>query len=477
MLSHTGPNEDVKSGQEVAKLKNTETGVSRFHVDHWRQRLYRKTYYRAGVKHELQEWSVRLQHLGRREAFALGTVNATVAATKAKDIATCLEANGWAPTLAKFKPDPLEKAEVCTVGEYLKEVGERSHLKLISVARYAIKLRKLVADLADVDRGLGLKERRAKFDYVNGGRKAWVERVDGQRLDILSLDAVNAWRNAYVAKAGQDSMKRKSAERSAASIMRCSRALFGKDIVSLMKGRLKMPAVTPFAGVKLKDPGARRYRSDVSAEWILTCAENELRTERPQLYLALFLCLCAGLRRKEADLLTWSQVDFDNARIHIRTTAHYTPKTDESDRMIDLGDGAIKVLRSYNPGIRSVDQNGVNVYETEFVLDGGESNPDATYIYYRAMKTWRALTAWLQGKGITQRTPVHTLRKESGSLIASSFGIEAARAHLGHRDIRTTSAHYVSKLKRIEVPLLREKTDVSGGDTITFPGRSDERVS
>jgi len=43
--------------------------------------------------------------------------------------------------------------------------------------------------------------------------------------------------------------------------------------------------------------------------------------------------------------------------------------------------------------------------------------------------------------------------KESGSLIASSHGIEAARQHLGHRDIRTTSSHYVDKKRRVEVSL------------------------
>jgi hypothetical protein len=35
--------------------------------------------------------------------------------------------------------------------------------------------------------------------------------------------------------------------------------------------------------------------------------------------------------------------------------------------------------------------------------------------------------------------------------IASTFGIEDARQHLGHRDIRPTSAHYIAKKKRIEV--------------------------
>ena len=60
---------------------------------------------------------------------------------------------------------------------------------------------------------------------------------------------------------------------------------------------------------------------------------------------------------------------------------------------------------------------------------------------------------WLRGKGVRQQKAIHALRKESGSLIASNFGIEAARQHLGHRDIRTTSSHYVDKKKRIEVKL------------------------
>ena len=56
-------------------------------------------------------------------------------------------------------------------------------------------------------------------------------------------------------------------------------------------------------------------------------------------------------------------------------------------------------------------------------------------------------------KGVGQKKAIHALRKESGSLIASHFGIEAARQHFGHGDIRTTSSHYVEKKKRIEVQL------------------------
>ncbi|MEO6005259.1 MAG: hypothetical protein ABIZ04_09705 [Opitutus sp.] len=52
-----------------------------------------------------------------------------------------------------------------------------------------------------------------------------------------------------------------------------------------------------------------------------------------------------------------------------------------------------------------------------------------------------------------QKKAIYSLRKESGSLIASSHGIEAAPQYLGHRDIRTASSHYVDKKRRFEVSI------------------------
>lgn len=429
---------DMKSGQEVAK-QSGQASATRFHVDFWKERLYRKTYTRDGRSHEVPEWSVRLQHLGRREAFALDTANASAAATKAKEIATFLDANGWEATLAKFKPDPFKRAEVCTVGEFLVDVKARSHLRPRTLKSYATKLRKMVADIARVEAGVKGKAKEAKHDYVNGGHKAWLAKVEGEPVDVLTPESVNAWRNAYAAKAGVDPVRRKSAERSAASYIRCARALFSPDITELLK--VKLPP-SPFAGVKLKDPGPQRYHSDINPEWLLACAERELRAEQPQLYLGMFLCLWAGLRRKEADLLTWQQVDLEAGQIHIRRTPHFEPKTEESQRDIDLAPAAVEVLRSLKAGS-----------ESEFVLDGGEPDPAATWPYYRANGTWRKLIDWLRSKGVSQRNAVHVLRKESGSLIASNYGIEAARQHLGHRDIRMTSSTYVSKKRRVEVSL------------------------
>ena len=441
--------EDTKSGQEVAK-QSGQASSSRFHVEYWKERIYRKTFVREGVSNEVAEFSVRLQHLGRREAFSLGSNNSSVAASKAKEIAAFLEANGWDATLAKHKPSPLAKAEICTVGEFLADVGARSHLKAMTVRRYAVKLRKMVSDIAKLEVGLKAKARLAKYDYVNGGRVAWLAKVDGQPLDVLTSDSVNAWRNAYVAKSGTDPVKRKSAERSAASYLRCVRALFTEDVLSVLQ--VKLPA-NPFKGVKLKDPGAARYHSEIDPALLLGCAERELRDkDDTNAYLALCLCLWAGLRRKEADLLLWAQVDLEAGELKIQRTPYFEPKTEESIRTIDLAPAAVNVLRSFKKWSGS-----------EFVLKGSAPNPGSTYDYYRCDCTWRDLNDWLRKKGITQRKAIHSLRKESGSIITSVHGLEAGRQHLGHRDIHTTSSHYVDKKKRHEVVIGAVQLHVAEG--------------
>lgn len=437
--------EDEKSGPEMAQTNERTSGAAdsrraKTHQDFWKDRLVHRSYRdRDGRIAQMPEWQVRLAHLGRREWFNLDTANQVAAAVKARDIYLSLISAGWEATLAKFKPGIAPKAEYCTLGEFLVDVGKRSHLRPITIRRYAVTLRKIVADLGKVETGLRGKAKRAKYDYVNGGHAAWQAKVDGQSLSLLTPESLSAWRNAFVAKAGTDPVERKSAERSAASFLRCSRALFSPDVLAMLK--VALPA-NPFAGVKIKDPGPQRYHSDVKLEWILACAERELRKDHPQQYLALVLCLWGGLRRKEADTLTWAQIDFSEGQIRIQRTPHFEPKTEESRRTIDLAPKVLDILRTIKEGNNS-----------EFVLDGGPANPAATYSYYRADCTWRELHAWLKGKGVTQRKAIHALRKESGSLVATAFGIEAARQHLGHRDISTTSAHYVEKKRRIEVQL------------------------
>ena len=432
--------EDTEKGTEEGQTRGTDkpTRAAKTHQDFWKPKLRRRSFKaRDGHSVEIPEWQVRMKHERREAWFNLNTANLATAAVKARDIYLSLVSAGWEATIAEYKPNPIAKADVCTLGEFLAEVGVRGHYTARTLRIYSTKLRKLVADTAKVEAGKRRKAKKAKYDYVNGGRKEWIAQVESCRMDVLTPDSIAAWRNAYVSRVGDDPVKRRAAEVSAASILRAGRALLSPDVTKLL--RVKLP-VNPFEGVKLRDPGPQRYHSDINPEWLLACAERELRKDQPQAFLALFLCLWAGLRRKEADCLLWEQIDFAEGTLHVRRTPCFEPKTEESQRTIDLAPVARDVLSKFKKGNTS-----------EFVMLGGDANPSASYGYYRADCTWRDLTAWLKSKGVRQRNAIHSLRKESGSLIASNYGIEAARQHLGHRDIRTTSSHYVDKKKRVEI--------------------------
>lgn len=405
---------DSDGGSRVA-----HPGRSRFHAGYWKSRIFHRT--KAG--YASPEWSVRLQHEGKRETFSLFTATAKDAADTAREIAVHLEANGWESTLAKYKRRGARTARG-TLGEFLEGVRGRSTLKAATFKGYSDRLRHVVSWIARIPAG------PARFDYVGGGAGAWREKVHAVPLAVLTPAAIHAWRADYLERAGDDQVKRKAAERSLASIVRQARCLF------------RDAPLNPFDGIKLKTPPARRYQSAVDPAELLRAAEAELKLPHPQQYLALVLCLFAGLRKKEADLLTWPQVDLAAGTIRIQRTAYFEPKTEESQRDIDIPPACVEILKAYRGGP-----------DRFFVLRGGPPKPGAIWGYYRASKTWTKLLAWLRGMGITERKAIHALRKESGSLIAAQFGIEAARAHLGHRDIQTTSAHYVGKKGRREVTL------------------------
>ena len=72
-----------------------------------------------------------------------------------------------------------------------------------------------------------------------------------------------------------------------------------------------------------------------------------------------------------------------------------------------------------------------------FGIEGGEPRPDAPNAYYRAAKTFKRLTAWLRGKGVMGGKPLHTLRKEFGSMIAATADIHTASRQLRHSNIST----------------------------------------
>lgn len=452
---------DSKSGQDTAK--SGQESPNRYHVDYWRERLFRKTYTWQGERREVQEWSVRFQHLGRREAFALGTANATAAASKAKEIATYLEANGWDATRAKFKPDTVVKVRTPTVGEYLVAARAVANIAPGTFETYASKLRHLVAGVAGIEpekvdvpvindkTGKPQRSRRTgntrtrkidpRFDYVHGGAQRWREKIEAVQLDKVTPERVQKWVTARLQSVAANPAKHAATKTTINSVLRACGSLFTVSIIRHLS-HLTLPSPLPFDGVEKPAVARKRYESRVSAELLHARAEIELRdskaedaADRREMFAIYLLALFAGLRRDEIDTLTWAQIDFEGGRVHIETNEHTAAKSKNSEGSVTLAPDVLAYLKEKHAA-----RSGVFVIESPV-----KPRPATTYHHYRVNRLFDKLIAWLrESAGVKARNPVHTLRKEFGSFIARKFGIFAASEALRHGDIRLTRDYYVT---------------------------------
>jgi integrase len=431
----------MQNGTEVAQSGTEKVRrLGKSHVDYWTPRLKKRSYEWEGKEIEIPEWQVRIAHLGRREWFNTGTANKAAAAEKARKIYLSLISKGWQPTLDEFKPDMQVSKDGCTIGEFLDQVRAVSGLKPVTFEIYAKKLRSLVAGAFKIDGG------KAKHDYVNGGHKEWLEKVQAIRLDKLAPDKVNEWKVRELKAASKNPLQLKRASVTTRSILLSSKALFTPDIRKHLT--LRLPSPLPFEGVTLPEAGKSRYKSEINPALLLTAAKRELAegiqgekqpaNPRPELFKIALLALGAGLRRDEIDKLQWDQIQWHRNTIRIETTEHGGTKSTESEADVDVDPGLLEILKGYmpKPGKGSI-----------FVIESPvKPRPQSVKNHhYRCNRLFKQLVEWLRGKGVKSRNALHSLRKEFGSQICSQAGIFAASVALRHSSINLTREYYLDK--------------------------------
>ena len=421
-----------KSGPKVAQSSGPVAQFAKSDSRYWKPRLQE----RAGCA----GYYVRIQHGGRREWFATNSANLTTGADTARRIFLDVVSLGWVGALAKHKPKPVVADQIATVGEVITAAGKIAAVRPATLATYGMALRRLAAEIA----GIASKDATAKFGYRRAEFAAHRAKVDAVTVDLITAGAVAEWRARKVA-ARKTPVEQKSASISCDTVIRSAAALFGEKLRPILTKELRLPDPLPLAGVSY-GRSTRRFTSAVNPSWLFAQAQKDLAKKEPEMFKAFTLCLLAGLRRAEADCLSWQQLDLAAGRLSIRATPYFHPKSEESGRDIDLPLAAVEVLRKFKKNADPV-----------FVLKGGKAKPSARYKYYRAdaapWRTWERLRVWLTGKGIIERKAVHALRKHAGSLIHGTYGLETARAFLGHRDISTTSASYLEKRASVTVQL------------------------
>lgn len=376
---------------------------------------------------------IKLQYDGRRDTFCTRAVNRSQAASVAKTIYMELRTLGWETTLKKHKPE-AEPESTATVGEFIDRISRQFIGQNRTIEDYCRSFRRVVADIFEVPRD------EKRYDYFNGGRLDWVGKVNAIRLADVTPEKIQSWRVGYLDRVGDDLDRRRSAQTSLNTVLRQCRSLFSPKRLDLIK--FDPPIESPFRKVKLEPEGDARYRSTIDAPKLVTAALVEL-VDKPELLKIFILAVCAGLRRNEIDKLQWPAFDWVGSSVHIGPTRYLHVKSQKSIGDVDLDPETCALFRGYYARRKS-----------EFVIESDvEAQPRAGYSHYRCTKIFAELAEWLRSKGLTGRTPIHTLRKEFGSLVAQQFGVHSASLALRHSEISITSKHYVGKKARTVVGL------------------------
>jgi Phage integrase family len=421
-LKQNGTSRRKKSGQEVAKSNFGKTDTR-----YWHEVIFKPSYTEHGRKRYLETWAARMQWRGRRELFNLNTSNKAAAASKAKDIYATLVGAGWDAALEKFKPEMKRKA-LLTVGDFIKELRGHWSGKPKTFEDYCQKFRSIVSQI------FAIKGGKEKFDYVSGGRDAWIAKIGNVKLADVTPDKINKWRIAFVKKAGGNPLEQRRARISCNSIIRQAKSLFAPDLLAHVA--LHMPDKLPFDGVAFYERESMRYHSTVDIEALIADAMKELKQEPLKIFL---LATMAGLRRNEIDTLQWSAFRWNDAVIRIEMTEHFTPKTTDSGGDVPIDKELVALFRGWHAKATG-----------SFVIESNrEPQAALTYTAYRAQEHFDRLVAWLRVKGVTAIKPLHELRKEFGSQVCAKYGIYAASRMLRHADIAITAQHYLDQKERV----------------------------
>ncbi len=388
------------------------------------KRVFRHT------NHDSAHYHIKLMFQGRRGTFDTRSTVRSEAAIKAREIYVFLRANGWDAALGKYS-DKLHAGPVKTLGEFAARVEEAfGDGQKRTIVDYVSNLRKVAGEIA------GFRRSTKKYDYRSpAAREAWLARVNRLPLASITREKIEAWRLAYVGAAGNDLNQIRARKTSCNSVLRQAGALFAPE--RLERAGLSS-LINPFEKIKPFPAADMRYRGGLDPEKIFKAALRELAIDSEALK-ALLLCLCAGLRRNEADKIEYSAFDWEAGVIRIAPTSVLHVKAKK------LGEVSLE------PEIMALFRGWYAKRTGNFVLESEiEARPRSNYAHYRAQKTFDRLTAWLrESAGLTSHNPIHELRKMFGSRVYLNYDLLAASLALRHSNVATTAAHYLAKRPRV----------------------------
>ena len=117
---------------------------------YWEKQIFKNRYKYKGKIQNSCTYCSKIMYDNKRVTFNLKTGNKTKAAALAKEIYLHLQLNGYEETLKKYKSNGEKKNESPTVGAFLKEIRDKSNLRVETLYTYEKKFRRLVAEACSV---------------------------------------------------------------------------------------------------------------------------------------------------------------------------------------------------------------------------------------------------------------------------------------------------------------------------------------
>lgn len=382
--------------------------------------------------HGAPDFSCRFSVRGERNQLCLGSPNQREAAKRAAELVALVIADGWEAGFALYRPrEKIEVPAVVTVGMVIEAATRVSSARRHSVAGYAKALRLIVADIKEV-------KAEGKFDAHKGGAAKWRAKVDSIVLDAITPADVLAWRNKRIRATDGDPPAKRRAVVTTNSLIRNAKTIFGKKLLPFIEQSLPMIRPLPFDGVPLEKAPSLRYISRMDPKATLAKAREEMAEAEPEAFKVMVLALVFGLRRAEIDNLLWLAFDFAGATVRVETSEFHELKSEDSAGAIDLDEDTLALFRGYRAKAPK------DVFVIRSPLEPVKNPKPGRY---RCNPVFKIVLAWLRANGINGHKPLHTLRKEIGSIIASEQGIFEASRYLRHADIHITSAIYADQRK------------------------------
>ena len=386
--------------------------------------------------HGVADYSCRFSLRGERNQVCLNTSNKHEAAKRAAKLFSTVSQKGWEAGLALYRNDPKKnESSKLTVGAYIEAAAGVSTARSQSLEAYTKAFRKIVSDIKGIP---------STSKYVARGSHSedWRKMVDAVELEAITPADVIAWKNQRLRDAETDPLAKRRTVITVNSLIRNAKSLFGKRVLPFVAQSLKLPSPLPFDGVTLEKAPSMRYVSKIDPYALLATAKEELSESDPESFKVLILALVCGLRRSEIDNLLWRAFDFSGSALRVETSEFHQLKSEDSAGVIDLDAETLALFRAY----RAKHPKSIFVIESS-----KQPTKKAKSRAYRCDEVFSKLLTWLRAQGVEGNKPIHTLRKEIGSIIASEHGIFAASRYLRHSDIRITSAIYADK-KHTVVP-------------------------